>query len=186
MRSRRKLKSKTEKNKCSGNLIIVDGHNFIFSYVRARNLSTGRIEYLKNKLVRDLIFYKFLKSWDAIVVFDARNSDNTRRGDSIIDGLRIIHSKKGETADDVIEELAGMEMGYKSIFVVTSDYLQQKVIFRKNVFRKSSREFGIEIRSLRKKIRDNMNYSRESYDRKFLSLGGRLSVSEKEKLLKLL
>jgi len=179
------LKKNLEKYNQSENLIIIDGHNFIFSSVRTRALSEGRMDYLKVKLLRDLILYKYLKNWDAIVVFDARNSDNLKRGDRIVDGVRVIHSMRSETADDVIEELVEMGMGYKSIFVVTSDYLQQKVIFRKNVYRKSSREFSIELRDLRKKMRDSINYPRESYDRKFLSLGRRLSASERKKLSEL-
>jgi len=179
------LKNNPEKYSQSENLIIIDGHNFIFSSVRTRDLSGGRMDYLKVKLLRDVILFKSLKNWDAIVVFDARNSDNLKRGDSVIDGVRVIHSMKSETADDVIEELVEMGMGYKSIFVVTSDYLQQKVIFKKNVYRKSSREFGIELRDLRKKMRDSINNPRVSYDSKFLSLGKRLSASQKKKLSEL-
>jgi uncharacterized protein len=179
------LKNNPEKQSYEKNLIIVDGHNFIFSSFSARSLSSGRIDYLKGKLVADLTWYKYLKSWDVIVVFDARNSDNSDRGSRIVDGVKIIHSKKNETADDIIEKLAAMETGYKSIFVVTSDYLQQKVIFRKNVYRKSSREFKVELKELKRKIREDIDCLRKSYDKGFLSLEKRLSKDTRKKFSEL-
>ena len=53
----------------------------------------------------------------------------------MINQVRIIYSKKGETADTVIEEMVNQDQSHNKIFVVTSDYVQQKVVFRKNVYR---------------------------------------------------
>lgn len=169
------MKSKVKKDNSSRNLIIVDGHNFIFNSINARGKSiTGNIDYLKEKLIIDLAWYKNFENCDAVVVFDARSSNNMQRGNQIVDGVRIIHSKKNETADDVIEELAAMKTGYKRIFVVTSDYLQQKVIFKKNVYRKSSREFKHELKDIKRKIREEISIYRKKSSRRFSSLEKKL------------
>ncbi len=167
------------------NLIIVDGHNFIFNFFKAGKLSIEKIEYLKEKLIADLIWYKNQKNCDIMVVFDARNSNNLERESRIVDGVRVIHSRRNESADDIIEELAGMETGYRRIFVVTSDYLQQKVVFRKNVYRKSSREFNLELRDFKRKTREDISDSRKDSNRQFRSLEKRLSSGARKKLSEL-
>jgi predicted RNA-binding protein with PIN domain len=166
-------------------LVMVDGHNFIFNFFKSGKLNNEKLTYLREKLITDLNWYKNQKNCDVTVVFDARNSDNPARSIQIVDGVKVIYSRKNETADDVIEELAGMEAGYKRIFVVTSDYLQQKVVFRKNIFRKSSREFNLEIKDLKNRIREKINRSREDSDKKFHSLEKRLSGKERKKLSEL-
>ncbi|HEY4695532.1 MAG TPA: NYN domain-containing protein [Candidatus Hydromicrobium sp.] len=166
-------------------LVIVDGHNFIFNFFKSAKPSSEKLTYLREKLIADLNWYKNQKNCDMVVVFDARNSDNPARSIQIVDGVKVIYSRKNETADDIIEELAGMETGYKRKFVVTSDYLQQKVVFRKNIYRKSSREFNLEIKDLKNRIREKINRSKEDSDKKFHSLEKRLSDKERKKLSEL-
>lgn len=166
-------------------LVIVDGYNFIFNFFKSKKLSNEKLTYLSEKLIADLNWYKNQKNCDVVVVFDARSSDNTARSTQIVDDVRVIYSRKNETADDVIEELAGIEAGYKRVFVVTSDYLQQKVVFRKNVYRKSSREFNLEIKDLKNRVRERITHSREDFDKRFHSLEKRLSGKERKKLSEL-
>jgi uncharacterized protein len=187
-----KLRSKLGKYSCNENLVIVDGHNLIFNFFKAGKLSGEKIDYIKEKLISDLLVYKSQKNCDVVIVFDARNSENQRRSTQIIDGVKVIYSRKNETADDIIEELAGTETrkidggaGYRNIFVVTSDYHQQKVVLRKNVYRKSCREFHIELKDLKKEIREKMTDIRKESGRKFLTLEKRLSGKTREKLSEL-
>jgi len=157
-------------------LIIVDGHNFIFNFYKSGKLGREKIEYLKEKLIYDLGWYKSLKSCDVVVVFDARKSVNLRRSRRIVDGVEVIHSRKNETADDVIEGMAVARKGYKKIFVVTSDYLQQKVVFKKNVYRKSVREFNIELRDFKRRIRETVINQGKGLSGKFFPLKNKLNV----------
>lgn len=187
-----KFRNKLKKYSCNENLVIVDGHNLIFNFFKAGKLNREKIDYIKEKLIGDLSVYKSQKKCDVIAVFDARNSENKRRSMQIVDGVKVIYSRKNETADDIIEELTGAETrktdagaGYRNIFVVTSDYLQQKVVLRKNVYRKSCREFHIELKDLKKEIREKMTDFRKKSDRKFLTLEKRLNVKTREKLSEL-
>lgn len=181
IRYRSKLREKID----TKDLVIVDGHNFIFNFFKADKLSSENLMYLRGKLIADLTWYKNQKNCDIVVVFDARNSDNPSRGIQIVDDIKVIYSRKNETADDVIEELAGKETGYRRIFVVTSDYMQQKVIFRKNIYRKSSREFSLEIKDLKNKIREKIDRSKKDSDKVFFSFENRLSGKARKRFLEL-
>jgi len=180
-----KFRSKLKEQNDIEDLVIVDGHNFIFNLLKGAKTSSEKLAYLREKLIADLDWYKNQKNCDMVVVFDARNSDNPSRNIQTVDGVKVIYSRKNETADDIIEELAGMETGYRRKFVVTSDYLQQKVVFGKNIYRKSSREFNLELKDLKEKIRERITRSREDSDKKFGSLENRLSGKERKKLSEL-
>ncbi|MDD3628317.1 MAG: NYN domain-containing protein [Candidatus Humimicrobiaceae bacterium] len=184
-----------KKQSFNENLIIIDGHNFIFNFFKASKLSKENIEYIKEKLINDLSLYRSQKNCDLIVVFDARNSENQRRSIKTVDGVIVIHSRKNESADMVIEELVGKKAkasraldkkeGYNKIFVVTSDYPQQKVVFRENVYRKSCREFQAELSFLKKEIMQKMTSLNEESDKKFLTVEKKLSSKSRKKLLEL-
>lgn len=171
------FRSKLKKEFDDKRLIIVDGHNFIFNFFKSGKLNNEKIEYLKEKLVNDLVWYKSLKSCDLIVVFDAAKSSNPQRSMYIADGVEVIHSRKNETADDVIEELAISKKGYREIFVVTSDYLQQKVVFKKNVYRKSVREFNAELRDFKRRIRETVIGQDRNASGKFFPLKNKLKIN---------
>ena len=187
------FRSKLKKNISRENLIIVDGHNLIFDFFKAGKLSREKIDYIKDKLIGDLSLYKSQKNYDVVIVFDARNSENPKRSIQTIDDVKVIYSRRNESADAVIEELVGVETGYPDmgpavysrIFVVTSDYLQQKVVFRKNVYRKSCREFHIELKDLKREVREKIAGFRKESDRKFLTLEKRLSIKTRKKLSEL-
>ncbi len=169
----------------SRDLLIVDGYNFIFSFFKSESLNNEDLLYLREKLIEDLIWYKSQKDYDVIVIFDARKSDNTGRSTYIIDDVKVIFSRRGRTADDVIEGLISKVTGYKRVFVVTSDYLQQQVIFRKNIYRKSIREFNIEIKDYKDKVREDIRQLKEGSGRTFFSFEKRLSEGARKKFLEL-
>lgn len=158
-------------------LVIVDGYNFIFNYLRSKKVDSKNLSYLREKLIRDLITYKHYKLCDLIVVFDARNDVTPDRRIERVDGIEIIYSGNGESADTIIEELVYSKGGYKRVFVVTSDYMQQKVVFGGNIYRKSIREFGIEIRNCKREIAKKIDsigaYSKKSFYMLENRLGGK-------------
>jgi predicted RNA-binding protein with PIN domain len=163
-------------------LLVVDGHNYIFNFYRAGKLKRSDIESLKDRLISDLSAYGSQKDCAIIVVFDAKGSSNRIRGIQTVDNIKVIHSKKGETADTVIEELAKKWSDQRKVFVVTSDYLQQKVVFGKNIIRKSSREFSLEINSVKENIRHTIKENKNRLRGNFYPLEDRLDPQTKKKI----
>jgi len=163
-------------------LLIVDGHNYIFYFYSTGKLKSTDIENLKDRLISDLSAYGSQKEYSIIVVFDAKGGSNRVRGIQTVDNIKVIHSRKGETADTVIEELVKKWSDERKVFVVTSDYLQQKVVFGKNTIRKSSREFSLEINSVKENIRQTIKENRTRSRGNFYPLEDRLDPNTKKKI----
>ena len=163
-------------------LLIVDGHNYIFYFYRTGKLKSVDIENLKDRLISDLSAYQSQKECSIIVVFDAKGGSNRVRGIQTVDNVEVIHSREGEIADTVIEELAKKWSDERKVFVVTSDYLQQKVVFGKNTIRKSSREFSLEIKSVKENIRQTIKANKSRSRGNFYPLEDRLDPNTKKKI----
>jgi len=163
-------------------ILIIDGYNFIFNFFRAANLDNDDIEYHKGKLIADLITYNSQKDYELVLVFDASKSSKQLRSSEMTDNIKVIYSRKGETADTIIEELVFRWSAHRKIFVVTSDYSQQKVIFGKNTVRKSCREFGIELESTRNDIRKRIKKENKNTKGAFYPLEKRLDPEMRKKI----
>jgi hypothetical protein len=121
-------------------LLIVDGYNFIYSVKKYNGFRRESLELARVKLIEALAAYKIYSGRDVVVVFDAARSEieEDRQGEVL--GVTVIFSRKGEKADSVIERLAYQEAKERLVIVATSDYLQQKVVFKPGILRMSSRE----------------------------------------------
>jgi uncharacterized protein len=166
-------------------LYIVDGYNFLFNYYLAKELSSEQIEFLRDELISDFVQYKNYNNCSMTVVFDAKQGDKFAQSLEVIDGLKIIYSKGGETADSIVERIVHSNEKYDRIFVITSDYLQQKVVFKENVYRKSIREFAIELADFKKGVTAKISEQRVSTSCSFYSLENRLDKTTREKLDKI-
>jgi uncharacterized protein len=162
-------------------LLIIDGYNLIFNIFKAGKLSGSRIEEIKSRLIADLAEYSSQKDYEVIAVFDAHGSRNMERSSYDCDDVRVIHSRRGETADSVIEELVSRWSSCRRIVVVTSDYSQQKVIFGKNTTRRSSREFGLEMEAVKRKIGSVLNKNKKK-GKAFYPIEKRLDPGTRKKI----
>ncbi len=163
-------------------ILIIDGYNFIFNFFKVANLDNDDIEYLKGKLIADLITYNSQKNYELILVFDASKSSNKLRSSEKADNIKVIYSREGETADTIIEELVSGWSANRKIFVVTSDYSQQKVVFGKNTVRRSCREFGLELNSVRNDIRKRIKKENKNTKGVFYPLEKRLDPEMRKKI----
>ena len=96
-------------------LIIVDGYNFIFNFIDRNGMSEERLMYLREKLISDLVQYKYQKNCDMIVVFDGSRGSNLARSYEKKDKVDIVYSKRKETADTVIEAMVKKYSGDRKI-----------------------------------------------------------------------
>jgi len=164
-------------------LLIIDGYNYIFHFNRSKKLSSKELENLKDKLIVDLDDYYYQKDYEIVVVFDAEKGGRSGRGFTRQDNIRIIYSRGGETADTVIEELVSRWSPERRIVVVTSDYLQQKVVFGRNTTRRSSREFGLELDSVSRDVTEKIKDSRKKSGRGVYPLEKRLDSKTRKKIM---
>ncbi|MHB1346125.1 MAG: YacP-like NYN domain-containing protein [Candidatus Humimicrobiaceae bacterium] len=166
-------------------LIVIDGYNFIFNYFDNKAIINDQLEMLREKLIDDLVQYKHNSDFDITIVFDSNKSSDKSRHSSRIKGVEVIFSGKTKNADSVIEELAHSKSGYDKKFIVTSDNIQQTVIFKENIYRKSVREFCIELNSQKREVARKINELGKSQNISFSSLEKRLSQKSKEEFSKI-
>lgn len=167
-------------------LVVIDGYNFIFKYFKNNSIKENKLEFLREKLIQDLIDYKHSYNFDIVVVFDSNKSLEKHSHSLKIQGVEVIFSGKSKNADSVIEEIAHLREGYDRKFIVTSDNIQQTVIFKENIYRKSVREFCIELNKQKKEAKNILNNIKKSQNAAgFSSVEKKLSRKSKEEFLKI-
>lgn len=124
-------------------LYIADGYNLM------HQSGSGRDE-----LIADLSYYAAMKGSAMWVVFDAYKVDNPTR---LTEGpLKIIYTRKTETADEYIQRKVKELSDKYNITVISSDSLIQISVFSDGANRMSSRALFGELERL--KSRKNPNY----------------------------
>ncbi len=125
-------------------LIIVDGYNVINQESRYRQLMDD-LETSRVKLVEDLANFSMVMGCDVVVVFDAFVSQENFNRKANILGVNVFFTRRGQTADSLIEKFVYEAKPDKRVMVVTADYNQQKTIFREGVLRKTPKEMVNDI-----------------------------------------
>ncbi|NGQ97164.1 NYN domain-containing protein [Brevibacillus sp. SYP-B805] len=143
-------------------LLIVDGYNIIGAWPDLRALKDqDRMDEARDLLISRLADYQSYSGIKVVVVFDAYTVPGIGRQmkDYQID---IYFTAEKETADEKIEKLvADYYEKNRQIYVATSDYTSQWVIFGQGALRKSARELLIDIESVGKEIAEQVKKTQE-------------------------
>lgn len=87
-------------------LLLVDGHSAIFAFDDLRELHHGPKRHLARlELVKRLRDFGDRSEWKVVVVFDGRQVERGVEGGAE-EGILVLYSKRGQTADAVVERLA--------------------------------------------------------------------------------
>jgi predicted RNA-binding protein with PIN domain len=134
-------------------IIFVDGYNVINSWPDLTQIKKTSFEAARRQLIDILQNYAAYKGIKIILVFDAHMVKGSIEKKEKNGNLIVVFTKEGETADSYIEKSVN-DIGRKfNISVVTSDSLEQQLVFQRGATRKSSIEFYHEINSVESKIR---------------------------------
>jgi uncharacterized protein len=109
--------------------MIVDGYNVIHAWVPLKRLLDVSLEAARDKLVERLSVYGMVTGSDVTVVFDAHHSAARTNSEELVEGVRVVFTRKGHSADHVIERIAyaAGEAG-DVITVATSDRMQRDLV----------------------------------------------------------
>lgn len=99
--------------------LIIDGYNLIRRSPSLAPLDRADLEVGREELIRRLALYRQTRSLPITVVFDGSNQRNLPTPRTDPSGIRVIFSRMGQKADDVIIRMA-REIGDGAL-VVTSD-----------------------------------------------------------------
>ena len=99
--------------------IIIDGYNLIRQSPRLKHLDHQDIQLGRQTLLEDLALYKKGKRHRITVVFDGANAPVFTQPKDRINGIDILFSRAGESADTIIKRMSTREKD--KALIVSSD-----------------------------------------------------------------
>ena len=110
--------------------VIVDGYNVVHAWPDLKRLLTGAsLEAARDRLVERLSVFGMVVGADMTVVFDAHHSAARNNSEATVDGVRVIFTRKGHSADHIIERMAyDATQAGDVITVATSDRFQRDLV----------------------------------------------------------
>jgi predicted RNA-binding protein with PIN domain len=109
--------------------LIVDGYNVTHAWPELKELMGVSLEAARDRLIERLATYSQVRSTDVTVVFDAHRTSSPSNSRQEVDGVHVIFTRKGHSADHAIERLAYSLAGDGNpIIVATSDRFQRDLV----------------------------------------------------------
>jgi predicted RNA-binding protein with PIN domain len=109
--------------------LIVDGYNVVHAWPQLKSLMQESLEAARDKLIDRLAVYAQVRSADVTVVFDAHKTTAMANAEEARQGVHVIFTRKGHSADHAIERIAyaAAERG-DPLTVATSDRFQRDLV----------------------------------------------------------
>ena len=133
--------------------LIVDGYNMVFAWQELRPLAQGDIDAARRRLCDLLSSYAGFKKCTTVVVFDGYKHKGSPGEKQLANGLRVVYTAEGETADAYIQGLAAQIGKNYAVRVASSDGLIQLSSLGSGVLRVSARELEQEVEQARKEMK---------------------------------
>lgn len=110
--------------------VIVDGYNVIHAWPQLKRLmGDASLEAARDKLIERLSVFGMVAGADVTVVFDAHHSTARTNSQEDVEGVHVLFTRKGHSADHAIERIAyeASQVG-DVITVATSDRFQRDLV----------------------------------------------------------
>jgi len=110
--------------------VIVDGYNVIHAWPQLKRLlGDASLEAARDKLIDRLSVFGMVAGADVTVVFDAHHSTARSNSQQNVEGVHVLFTRKGHSADHAIERIAyeASQVG-DVITVATSDRFQRDLV----------------------------------------------------------
>ena len=134
-------------------VLFVDGYNIINAWPDLIEACKVNLEFARDMLVSFMAEYRSYKGIEVYVVFDAfRVKDSIMRKDKI-NGVNIVYTKHGETADHYIEKSISHFTKSYVVKVATSDWVEQQVIMAQGGIRVPASELLQEYKRIKREIK---------------------------------
>ena len=110
--------------------VIVDGYNVIHAWPQLKRLlGDASLEAARDKLIGRLSVFGMVAGADVTVVFDAHHSTARTNSEEVVEGVHVLFTRKGHSADHVIERIAYQaSQSGDLITVATSDRFQRDLV----------------------------------------------------------
>ncbi|MGO0121901.1 NYN domain-containing protein [Desulfothermobacter acidiphilus] len=127
-------------------IVLIDGYNLIYALEMEK--VTVDLSHARDYLIGLLEEYAVLAGKKIIVVFDAYRVKGGKESRQNRRGVTVIFTREKETADTVIERLAGKMAGDFLVTVVTGDFLEQRLVAGVGALRITPKEFQKQLQQV--------------------------------------
>ena len=134
-------------------LLYVDGYNVIGAWAEAAR-EAWPLDECRDRLLHLMEDYAGYSGQEVWLVFDGYRTERPVRTVENRDGLTVVYTKHGETADHYIERMCQQMPKYREARVATSDGVEQTLILGRGATRLSARELWRELNAVRSSGRD--------------------------------
>lgn len=135
-------------------ILLVDGYNVIFAWDELKGLAAVGIDTAKDRLVSLLSAYQSITDYRVVLVFDGYRVKGGSGSNTRFEGIEVVHTKEGLTADQYIERYTKENSRKKEITVASSDGLIQQITRGHDCRVISSKELELRIQNDSKKFRE--------------------------------
>jgi predicted RNA-binding protein with PIN domain len=110
--------------------VIVDGYNVIHAWPQLKRLlGEASLEAARDRLIERLSVFGMVVGAKVTVVFDAHHSTARSNSQQTVEGVQVVFTRKGHSADHVIERIAyDAAQGGDVITVATTDRTQRDLV----------------------------------------------------------
>lgn len=126
--------------------LVLDAYNIINAWPELMQVAENGMDLARDKLIEIMVNYSGFTGDKIKVVFDAHQVKKGKGNKENIDGVEVVYTKYGETADQYIEKMA-REVSLSELYVVTGDQLEQRVTFGHGASRMTPHELITQITS---------------------------------------
>lgn len=119
--------------------IIIDGYNFLWQEAIFRDEAITSFEKGREKLLQWLSAQTLLQNFEVMVVFDAHRTSQRDPSRNRYQGIEVVYTAGGQTADELIRELAAQYTA--GAIIVSSDREVARHAEKKGCGVLGSREF---------------------------------------------
>ncbi|MCW1242181.1 NYN domain-containing protein [Bacillus mobilis] len=142
-------------------ILIVDGYNIIGAWGELKKLRDVDLQSSRDALIDKMADYQGYTGTKVMIVFDAYTVQGIEKKMKQ-SRVEVIFTRKNQTADEKIEQLAiELRNINTQIYVATSDYTEQWVIFAQGALRKSARELELEVQAMEQQVRRRTQDTKE-------------------------
>lgn len=137
-------------------ILVVDGYNMIGAWEELQRLKEKNIGDARDRLIELMAEYQAYLGQRVLIVFDAHYVPGIEMREFAYN-IEVIYTKENETADECIERLVPTLKNIDTqVYVATSDFTEQRIIFGKGALRKSARDLYFELKNIEKEIEHNI------------------------------
>lgn len=108
-------------------VLIVDGHSAIFAWRDLRQMHQQSTLMARRELIARLTHYQDATGVHVVLVFDGKGAKTDKEGGERGDIL-VLYSRRGETADSVIERMVARLSGAMKITVASNDRAELEAV----------------------------------------------------------